>query len=141
MNIKQRNQSDLSESVFTLPLKCKGVRGATVVWKNMEVLAGERWSDHVVVENFAYLIGDYQNVSEISTRADRLRTGYAEAYGGELIGVNGGGGRCVNINGFQIKGAGMTPFVGEKEKTDFDHVNGMYLIDEAVNEEIGRAHV
>jgi hypothetical protein len=46
--------------------------------------------------------------------ADGGKRIYADRYGGTKIGAHGGSGRCGIIDGFQIKGVGVTPLVGEE---------------------------
>ncbi|NIF20354.1 hypothetical protein [Candidatus Pantoea multigeneris] len=57
---------------------------------------------------------------------------WAEAYGGSLIGANGGGGRVGIFRGVQIKGIGKTPMVGKD--TNIQHSYGALLLEQALTE-------
>ncbi len=56
----------------------------------------------------------------------------AEPYGGIGSGRNGGGVRCGNKNGYQIKGIGINMFLGDTN--DFSHNNGIYSTHEALHD-------
>lgn len=51
----------------------------------------------------------FKDLSKVSTQEI---TGKAERYGGRGIGINGGGGRVINIDSFQLKGIGANCLVG-----------------------------
>jgi len=75
---------------------------------------------------------------------------YADRYGGTKIGAHGGSGRCGIIDGFQIKGVGVTPLVGEeyqvagvmgrpqRDRPPFHrfHSDGVVTLEEAIREAI-----
>ena len=75
---------------------------------------------------------------------------YADRYGGTKIGAHGGSGRCGIIDGFQIKGVGVTPLVGEeyqvagvmgrpqRDRPPFHrfHSDGAVTLEEAIRETI-----
>jgi hypothetical protein len=58
----------------------------------------------------------------------------AERYGGPGISINGGGVRCGNVNGFQIKGVGPTELAGVG--ADYWHSYGGASLKEALRETI-----
>jgi hypothetical protein len=61
-------------------------------------------------------------------------TVFAERYGGDGIGTNGGGARCGNLDGLQIKGIGPTDLAGVGE--DYWHSYGGATLKEALREAI-----
>lgn len=60
--------------------------------------------------------------------------GHADRYGGAGIGRNGGSGRNVFVNGYQIKGVGRTPLVSAL--TAESHASGGAYLEECVREAI-----
>ena len=60
--------------------------------------------------------------------------GHADRYGGAGIGRNGGSGRNVFINGYQVKGVGRTPLVSAL--TAESHASGGAYLEECVREAI-----
>jgi hypothetical protein len=60
--------------------------------------------------------------------------GHADRYGGSGIGHNGGSGRALNLNGYNIKGVGRTPLVSAS--TSRSHAAGGAYLEEAVRETI-----
>ena len=60
--------------------------------------------------------------------------GYADRYGGERIGFNGGSGRTVTVGGYCVKGVGRTPLVSAL--TDEGHASGGAYLEETVRETI-----
>lgn len=61
-------------------------------------------------------------------------TAYADRYGGEGIGANGGSGRAGMLNGYLVKGIGRTPLIGAD--VDVTHASGGAYLEEAVRETI-----
>lgn len=59
-------------------------------------------------------------------------TGWADRYGGGGIGVNGGSGRAVVLNGLSIKGVGPTPLIGKGASPN--HSGGGAYLEEALRE-------
>jgi hypothetical protein len=60
---------------------------------------------------FAYLIRDSETFHGLDFTSEQ-RLQIAERYGGEGTGDNGGGARCGNLGGYQVKGIGANPLVG-----------------------------
>lgn len=60
--------------------------------------------------------------------------GFADRYGGAGIGQNGGSGRGIHFNGYQIKGIGRTPLVSRLTKES--HASGGAYLEECVRETI-----
>jgi len=91
----------------------------------------------------------YATAQDDSDNADSKRI-YADRYGGTKIGAHGGSGRCGIIDGFQIKGVGVTPLVGEeyqvagvmgrpqRDRPPFHrfHSDGAVTLEEAIREAI-----
>lgn len=63
-----------------------------------------------------------------------MMVGYADRYGGDGIGTNGGSGRAVLLNGFHIKGVGRTDLIGATSGPS--HASGHAYLEEAVREAI-----
>lgn len=59
---------------------------------------------------------------------------FADRYGGDGIGKNGGSGRAGLLNGYYVKGLGRTDLVSSL--TDRDHASGGAFLEEAVRETI-----
>lgn len=60
--------------------------------------------------------------------------GWADRYGGEGIGCNGGSGRAVVLHGYHLKGVGRTPLIARD--CDFAHASGGAYLEESVREAI-----
>ena len=83
---------------------------------------------------FSYAIENSHCFQDIEfNQSDKVMMS-AEQYGGSGIGANGGGVRCGNLEGYQIKGIGVNQVVGTHD--NFDHSSGMYPLFEAVTEAI-----
>jgi hypothetical protein len=119
---------DLLEAVEKVPFAASKVSSSQCVWKN-------KFFKDIDVEAAAYIVKDSNEFfSEIE--CDQSSSTYlsAERYGGYGVGTNGGGGRCGNVNGVQMKGVGVTPCVGVGE--DLYCSSGMYPLYEAITEAV-----
>ncbi len=63
-----------------------------------------------------------------------VRVGFADRYGGEGIGHNGGSARAVVLGGYHVKGVGQTPLLGRG--TNREHATGGAYLEECVRESI-----
>lgn len=70
----------------------------------------------------------------LSTRPDADVTGWADRYGGDGIGFNGGSGRAVCVHGYNLKGVGRTPLVATG--SDWLHSSGHITLGESIREAI-----
>jgi len=69
-------------------------------------------------KTFSYIAVDDQDkcFSRIPSVSESEVIFQAERYGGQGVGTNGGGSRCANYRGVQIKGIGRNPLVGSRSK-------------------------
>lgn len=83
-----------------------------------------------------WLLAEYAYSTSKTPRSTHfeMKTFFADRYGGEGVGSNGGSGRC-GIGGlFNVKGIGATPL--SRVRGDPFHSNGILTLDEAVREAI-----
>lgn len=120
-----------------VPVPLSRLPAARVVWINQwamhddpmfEVCGGtaESYAAHIL-QSCAYA------VAEPEVR-DGTITGFADRYGGQGIGHNGGSGRAVVLNGYHVKGVGRTPLIGVQ--TNASHASGGAYLEECVRETI-----
>lgn len=95
-----------------------------VLWTNQDAALGIDLPGH----SYCTPLGD----EPASTYRSESKTFYAERYGGEGVGHNGGGVRCAALGNVQVKGFGRTPLYGQR--TDFWHRHGGASVHEAVRE-------
>jgi hypothetical protein len=105
-------------SSFVVPFSVSKVNAVTTIWVDKEYeeelgeSAGKKFSDL-----FSYAIQGNECFEGFQFDNKTQRIYEAECYGGQGVGDNRGGARCGNYDGFQIKGIGQNPLVGEaKEK-------------------------
>lgn len=101
--------------------------------KKLSTKLSKTSNKELIIDTFAYamegskcLIGTKENTKSISMEAER--------YGGFGIGANGGGGRCGNYLGFQVKGTGKNALVGAHDNKK--HSNGALSLYSAICEVI-----
>ncbi len=88
---------------------------AKVIWKNTDAQCQKDMDDNKIIEEYAFVIKDTPCFSEIQFDAKISKNLLAERYGGDGVGVNGGGGRCGNSGKYQLKGIGANCMVGEHD--------------------------
>lgn len=118
------------------------LKNARVLWLNFDLLheLGIRIPEDGmnpqfekrILDLFAYKIPSYNDLLEVDLT--NKKTWYADRYGGDGIGNNGGSGRAANLGLVQVKGIGRTPLVGME--TSFDHAHGGASINESIREAI-----
>ena len=101
-----------------VPFDVYRLKQAKAIWLNRD-LSGEFDDEHVFLTTFAYATGS-PVLPDSALDKNTSLVAYAERYGGEGIGTNGGGARCGNFNGYQVKGNGPNPLVGERSETSAD---------------------
>lgn len=84
-----------------------------------------------VLQNYAYLVS---GVDTCPKESGRVKTFYAERYGGGGIVRNGGGGRCGFDGRYHLKGIGPNQLVGKD--ADAGHGNGCLCLGTAVYESV-----
>ncbi|MFO1369520.1 MAG: hypothetical protein U1F46_11045 [Marinagarivorans sp.] len=72
--------------------------------------------------DYAYVISACPTFTALDINNDDQREFLAERYGGNGVGVNGGGARCGNFDGLQYKGIGANCMVGQSD--DYEHTYG-----------------
>lgn len=126
-----------------VPVPMKRLSGARLLWLNRRAMPGDPQFSAVGGDEDAYArhILDacaYEVDAASSLAPDALSThlpiGFADRYGGAGIGHNGGSGRGINFNGYQIKGVGRTPLVSCLTKES--HASGGAYLEECVRETI-----
>jgi hypothetical protein len=106
--------------------KANRARFPEIVWNNSDGL------EKVDINKHAYFI-PFKDDSANATLAES-KVFYAERYGGEGLGANGGGVRCGLDGAFQIKGIGRNLLAGHS--TDFFHSYGGASLNEGIVESI-----
>lgn len=94
-----------------VPFEVYKIANATPVWVSTELR-----NSTLSVENFCYGTPAGGVSSNITFSFDNPKTAFAERYGSFSIGSNGGGSRCGNIDGFQVKGVGRNCLAGEEQE-------------------------
>lgn len=145
MNLKSRpdalslsaGQQLFSEGRHAVPVNLQPASNASIMWINRRAMADhpvflalgrdvDAWCRHLL-DACAWIISD-------DDHAQNSTVAYADRYGGSGIGINGGSGRAVVINGYHAKGIGRTPLVGAL--TDEAHASGGAYLEECVRETI-----
>jgi hypothetical protein len=83
---------------------------------------------------FAYLIPGGATFDNLGFDHDDVATMSAERYGGTGVADNGGGVRCGNLDGYQVKGIGKNVLVGSG--SDLHHTYGAFKAVYAIHEAI-----
>lgn len=126
---------------FDLRTGMRAIPNARLLWLNprvaeqsprLRVLAPEARREFVL-RSCAYLITDVIS-GDVRTADDKTMYAFADRYGGNRIGVHGGSGRGVIINGFHVKGVGRTGLIGLDSNPM--HTSGGAYLEEAVREVI-----
>jgi hypothetical protein len=107
-----------------VPFTVRRVRDPKVLWRNHS-------SDIILPPLDKVFCIKYQDENE-SLYLNETRTMYAERYGGDGVGSNGGGARCGYLDGYQIKGVGRNPLAGKDGH--FWHTTGACALELAVRE-------
>ncbi len=129
-----------SQSTGHIPLKLFRLKRARVLWLNERALESDPNFEKIggSREEFEEFILDqcaFALPSEGATESGSdFIVGYADRYGGDGIGQNGGSGRAAIINGYHVKGIGRTPLVGAY--VDRSHSSGGAYLEECVRETI-----
>lgn len=88
---------------------------AKVIWRNTNAECLKDLDDNKIIEEYAFVIKDTPCFSEVRFDDKKSKSLLAERYGGDGVGVNGGGGRCGNLGRYQLKGIGANCMVGEHD--------------------------
>lgn len=131
----------LSDQVC-VPFEARKLHRATVVWINprwllaagqdpLDDAARERAGQWLLAE-FAYVVprpeDDDRHVSAITKQFT------ADRYGETATAYHGGSGRAGSDQGYQVKGIGRTPLVGDD--ADWNHAHGCAWMEEAIREAV-----
>jgi hypothetical protein len=87
-------------------------------------------------EAFSFAVSRNECFESLPFDTGDCRIYYGERYGGTGVGDNGGGGRCGNFGGFQVKGVGRNPLVGAKARAKKWHSYGGLNARDAIYETI-----
>lgn len=128
-------------SKFDLRTEMRAIFNARLLWLNPRAAAQSprlRGLDpearrEFVLRSCAYLIAEATS-GDVPAAGDKTTYAFADRYGGERIGVHGGSGRGVIINGFHVKGVGRTGLLGLDSNPM--HTSGGAYLEEAVREAI-----
>lgn len=100
-------------SVNSVPFKVHKMEEGKTLWINGSVFSPEDpFREGRFLDEYCLGIRACETFQGIRFSDSESRTLIAERYGGYCVGRNGGGARCGNINGVQIKGIGPNPLVG-----------------------------
>ena len=110
-----------------IPFKCQYISGSSVVYHNFS----SELSNEKIIEIFSFI--SFDSNDDIPPHV-RIKTFYAEAYGGGGIGSHGGGARC-GYDGdlLQIKGIGKNPLTSNKHDVT-GQSDGILLLSSAIYE-------
>ncbi|WP_045860048.1 hypothetical protein [Teredinibacter purpureus] len=92
-----------------VPVEVSRVRFPNLVWKSDSI----RETDKEFVNKYSVIIPESEFFSEVDIDADSEGSAFADRYGGYGGASNGGGARCVNLDGRQIKGVGANKLLGK----------------------------
>ncbi|MBT0722443.1 hypothetical protein HGT70_14285 [Rosenbergiella collisarenosi] len=134
------NLDRLKFTAAYVPFGALRLRDAQGVWVNTEFTPPwpEGQSEHEqddlarMAECWGIAAPDAAIFKPVHLQPEHSVTAWAEAYGGKLIGGNGGGGRVGIYGGVQIKGIGKTPMIGKQ--TNIQHSYGALLLEQAMTE-------
>lgn len=93
--------------------------GGKVVWSDKKRVGQEGCSS--ILDRYGYLVPGSPCFSNVNLDPSQATLVGAEPYGGTGVGENGGGGRCANIGGMQVKGVGANPLVGDHDNTEHSY--------------------
>ncbi|MDR7271922.1 hypothetical protein J2X20_004596 [Pelomonas saccharophila] len=132
MNLRFENFPQL-----LVPFAASHLNTARGIWLNKGNLA--HFGEHAatdkesLVKKFAYIVPGGVTFDNLLPSEHDTEILYAERYGGSGIGENGGGARCGNIGGMQVKGVGKNILAGGD---DIHHSYGGFKAAYAVHEAI-----
>ncbi|MCL1141866.1 hypothetical protein [Shewanella gaetbuli] len=115
--------------VRKVPLETYECAVKRFIWKNNNV----QTTDIIDLNSIPLVVKPSPLFKDVKL-TNRKITAFAEGYGGLGVGFNGGGARVANVGNIQLKGIGVTPYLGDHD--NFAHSTGMYCIDEAITESI-----
>ncbi len=100
-----------------VPFTVTKATSAKLIWMNQNYLV-ERDIECITKRNFldkfSYVVAGNEHFDEIELELDNKFVAEGEVY---ASGINGGGARVGNINGFQVKGVGKNPLAGTNADT------------------------
>lgn len=116
--IKMKSETTIFNKPQTIDFMVTRFSSSKAVWVGRNFYSIVDAETYKNFENqFSYVISDNECFEEFGFDRRDSKICQAEHYGGIGVGDNGGGVRCGNFDGFQIKGIGKNPLVGsEKEK-------------------------
>lgn len=135
------NYDNLSQHTF-LPFDVYKIKTANVFWVNYDLVRetftqcdsmSDAEVDDFLIDNFAYMVPP-EGVDFDKHFSQQTQTFYAERYGSHSERCNGGGVRCGNHMGVQIKGTGKNLLANGW--MDFWHTHGGASLEEGVREAI-----
>lgn len=113
----------LGSSQALEPFDVVPLGNATVIWGD----ASEDW------HRYGLTVGDPAAAGTHSSDEAR-EVAYADRYGGAGLRDNGGSARCGIVDGYQIKGIGPTPLLGQR--MTYEHRHGRMTLVEAIEEAV-----
>jgi hypothetical protein len=126
-----------------VPVAVRRLSGARILWLNRRAIkedpkfselgCQEAAYEQMLLDSCAYQVDPSVSLAATMPTPDH-RIAFADRYGGAGIGSNGGSGRGICVNGYQIKGVGRTPLVSRLTKES--HASGGAYLEECVRETI-----
>jgi hypothetical protein len=110
----------------SITFEARALRGATTSWKSNKLELATQ------LANYAFSIPLKKDPKQAYLPTKTIF--FAERYGGQGLGSNGGGVRCGLLNGVQVKGIGRNPLAGRG--ADFFHSYGGASLNEGMAEAI-----
>lgn len=106
------------------------LKNARIVYANQQLINPDR-----VIEEYAFAVPT--EIEPADAYGEEQKVFWADRYGGDGIGVNGGSGRSAQDDWFQLKGIGRTPLLGPDPSEDtFWHSHGGISLVEAIQETV-----
>ena len=122
------------------PFELKRLVGTHILFHNarlaedLKKLPNSIVSEESFLQDFSFVMEEMAQMWQLQIDNSHTKSVYAEHYGGDGIGRNGGGVRCANDGNVLLKGIGTNHLVGKDTK--FSHANGSLALLDAVTETI-----
>ncbi len=124
-----------ANEISSAPVKLKKIsEKSQILWLNERLLKNDPNFLKCGQNKEAYKRYLLEKCAFITAKQEFDEIGWADRYGGIGIGMNGGSGRAVLLNGYNIKGVGKTELIGVG--TDEHHASGGAYLEEAMRETI-----
>lgn len=124
--------SETHENYMHVPFQVVNIVSSKVLWISNEFESdyGLRGFD-IFKEKFSLISPDYRLRDGMTLDLSTASTLFAERYGGNGVGTNGGGARTGNLENFQLKGVGKN-ILAANTTDDWHSYGGLNLVDAVI---------